>query len=758
MDNANKIKVLHIDDEEDFLFLTKEFMEKMSEGEIIIESLQDSTEVMDRIKKGDIDVIVCDYLMEELNGLALLEKIKQEEYDIPFIIFTGRGREEVVIEALNLGADYYLRKGSDARSQYTELVHQIKTALKHKNAEKALRESELRYRNLVEAFSDIIFITDLESRMLYTNPALEQQTGFTVSDFQFTQEENPFLHPDDAGRVSIFLSDFIQSDKKISDVIENRFIDKNGVTHWYSSVVTKIDFFGQPSLQFIVHDITERKELEEKIKQERDLTKLYLDEAGIMFCIVNADEETEFINKKLTEILGYTEEEIIGKNWFDVIYEEKFRDEFKFSFQRAIAGVVEPTEYAEIEMKSKRGDKKVIAWRNTAIKDENGKITKLLGSAEDITERKRIERQLQESEEKYRRLVETSPNSIVLSDMKGHIIFANEQAAKMHGVEKPEELIGATMIEYTAPEDQQRVLSNMRGLMQLNQASYEYTMLKKDGTHFPVELSASILKDNQGNPFAIMGIGRDITERKLAERTLRESEAKYRGFVENFHGIAFRGTIYFEALYFHGAVEKITGYTEEDFTERGLKWDELIHPEDINIPLSIREDLEKIPNFKSSIEYRIIRKDKEIRWIRQFVQSILAEEGGVNLVQGTLYDITDQKKFTEVLKQSEDLYRTIFEATGTGNLIVKEDKTIVLVNSTFEELIGYSKDEIENKMMWSDFLSEKEREKMEEYQKLFSQDPSLIPEQFEIEFYTKNDQVKQPNINTRSKNLNLFNK
>jgi len=871
IENIDKIKVLHIDDEEDFLFLTKEFLEKMSEGEIIVEPLQDSTKVLERIKGGGIDVIVCDYLMEELNGLALLEKIKQEEYNIPFIIFTGRGREEVVIEALNLGADYYLRKGSDARSQYTELVHQIKTALRHKGAEKALKESEMRYRNLVEAFSDIIYITDLESRMIYANPALKEQTGFTLSDFQFSQEENPFIHPDDAERVGLFLTDFVKSDKKKSDVIENRFIDKIGITHWYSSVVTKIDFFGNPSLQFITHDITERKNLEEKIRQDRDLTKLYLAEAGVMFCIIDEDEKTELINKKLTEILGFTEDDIIGKNWFDTVYEERYRNEFKLHFQRVIVGNTEPSEYVEIEMTTKRGEKKVIAWRNTSIKDKNGKTSKLLGSGTDITERKRIEQQLQESEERYRGLVETSPNSIVLSDMRGNIIFANEYAATMYGVESTEELIGTTLLDFTAQEDHQRILANMRGMRNLEQSSYEYTMLRKDGSHFPVELNASILKDQQGIPFAIMGVGRDITERKQAERTLKESEAKYRGFIENFHGIAFRGTIDFQAVYFHGAIEEITGYTEEDFTEKGMKWDEIIHPDDISIPLSIRDNLTNIPNYKSSIEYRIIRKDEGIRWIRQFVQNLSEEMESPWLVQGTLYDITEnkltqivikeseerfrllfnstndaiylyeiseegvasnflevndiasqmlgyskedfmnmspkdiaaagtleriseiikevmnKKKLTfeathktkegieipveisahifnfrgkqvmlsvvrnvaerkeaeEILKQSENLYRTTFESTGTGNLIVRKDKTIVLVNSKLEELTGYKKDEMIDKMKWSNFLKEKEWKRLEKYQELHFQDSKLAPDQYEIEYLTKDNQEKQ---------------
>ncbi|MCE7742776.1 MAG: response regulator, partial [Candidatus Heimdallarchaeota archaeon] len=191
-----KIQVLHIDDEEDFLFLTKEFVEKMSEGEIQVESLRDASKVIERIRSNEIDVIVCDYLMENLNGLDLLKTIKKEELNIPFIIFTGRGREEVVIDALNLGADYYIRKGSDARSQYTELVHQIRTVLRHKKAEEVLLKREL------------------------------------------------------------------------------------------------------------------------ELKEERDLSQLYLNEANAMFVILDADENVELMNKEVTNVLGYTEKDLSGKNWF----------------------------------------------------------------------------------------------------------------------------------------------------------------------------------------------------------------------------------------------------------------------------------------------------------------------------------------------------------------------------------------------------------------------------------------------------------
>ncbi len=612
------IRVLHIDDEEDFLFLTKEFVEKLSEGEIQVESLRNPMEVFERIKDNNIDIIVCDYLMEDLNGLDLLKQIKQREFQIPFIIFTGRGREEVVIDALNLGADYYIRKGLDAKSQYTELVHQIRTVLRHKKAEQALTESE------------------------------------------------------------------------------------------------------------------------RTIRRERDLTQHYLNEANVMFVIVNENEIVELMNKEVTYVLGYTEKDLIGKNWFTTAYSSEYVDELRFSFQQVIVGMQKPTPYFEIEMETKNGDKRIIAWRNTTIKDENDKVIKILGVGDDITQRKEIEAALQQSEEKYRKLVDTSPDSIVLADLKGNITLANQQAAVMHGVDKPEELIGCSMMEFTAPEDHDRVMERMRKQMFSSlKGSFEYTMLKKNGESFPIELSAAIITDKSNKPIALMAIGRDLSQRKKAEEALKESEEKYRGFVQNFDGIAFQGSIGFKPFFFHGAVEKITGYIEEDFVSGELSWDKLVLEEDMELLLAINEDLENTPGFTNVMEYRIKNKNGEIRWIRQHLQNIVSKEGDPFIVQGSLYDITERKLIQDKHKESEKLYKITFESTGTANLIAKSDKTISLVNSRFEELTGLKKTEIENKMKWSDFLSDEETTKFEKLQELHYQDPTLAPDHFETSLILK---------------------
>ena len=123
-----------------------------------------------------------------------------------------------------------------------------------------VRESEARWRRLVEGSPDIVFITDASSRLIYGNRALEQQSGYTPVDFQMTQAENRFIHPEDQERVAKYIADFVTSDRTYSDQIENRFITKHGEVLWVSSVMSKTTYRGEPALQFVCHNVTAEKQ------------------------------------------------------------------------------------------------------------------------------------------------------------------------------------------------------------------------------------------------------------------------------------------------------------------------------------------------------------------------------------------------------------------------------------------------------------------------------------------------------------------
>jgi PAS domain S-box-containing protein len=148
----------------------------------------------------------------------------------------------------------------------------------------------------------------------------------------------------------------------------------------------------------IITDLTEHKRLWEKLREERDKAQQYLSVARVMIKALNREGEITLINKRGCEVLGYEEEEIIGRNWFDLCVPEKVREEVKKVFRKLIAGDLEVSEYYENPILTRDGEERIIAWKNTIVRNKAGDIIGSLSSGEDITERKRAEEELIRSE------------------------------------------------------------------------------------------------------------------------------------------------------------------------------------------------------------------------------------------------------------------------------------------------------------------------------------------------------------------------
>jgi PAS domain S-box-containing protein len=160
----------------------------------------------------------------------------------------------------------------------------------------------------------------------------------------------------------------------------------------------------------------------------------------------------------------------------------------------------------------------------------------------------------------------------------------------------------------------------------------------------------------------------EIAERRRVEEALRESEELYRSFVQGFQGIAFRGRMDFTPIFFHGAVEEITGYTEEEFTRGQPRWNQIIHPDDFQ---TISENIEKIgsvPDYSDEREYRIIRKDGDIRWVHEFIQNLCDRSGKPLMVQGAIYDVTDHKRAEEEKSKIEAALQQAHKMEALGTL------------------------------------------------------------------------------------------
>ncbi|MFA6225964.1 MAG: response regulator [Methanoregula sp.] len=167
--------VLYVDDEQALLELGKIFLEQS--GSITVETALSAKEGILALEKTAFDCIISDYQMPEMNGLAFLKLLRKENNLIPFILFTGRGREEVIIEAVNNGVDYYLQKSGDPMSQFVELEYKVKLAIERRRTNDELKESRQRMTDIIDHLPDATFAIDRDGKVIAWNRAMEEMTG-----------------------------------------------------------------------------------------------------------------------------------------------------------------------------------------------------------------------------------------------------------------------------------------------------------------------------------------------------------------------------------------------------------------------------------------------------------------------------------------------------------------------------------------------------------------------------------------------------
>lgn len=248
-----------------------------------------------------------------------------------------------------------------------------------------------------------------------------------------------------------------------------------------------------------------------------------LDTAGVMFTVLNPLGELELINTKGCQILGYEEEELIGKNWFDVVLPMDERSRVKKVFTQIVRGEIEQVEYYENRILTRTGEERLIAFHNAMITDDHGTITGVLSSGEDITEREAAQAANLESEERFRTIFDFSPDALYLNDLKGVFYDGNLAAEKVTGYKK-EELIGKSFLTLKLlPPGQILKASKLLAQNLLGRATGPdaFTLTRKDGTEVEVEVQTFPVKLQ--NRKLVLGSARDITKRREAEHRMEEA-------------------------------------------------------------------------------------------------------------------------------------------------------------------------------------------------------------------------------------------
>jgi diguanylate cyclase (GGDEF)-like protein/PAS domain S-box-containing protein len=272
----------------------------------------------------------------------------------------------------------------------------------------------------------------------------------------------------------------------------------------------------------------ELKQNESLLKEERDRAQKYLDIAEVMFVVVDGDETVGLINKKGCDFLGYTEKEIVGRNWFDVFLPERIREKSRTVFRKMMNREIVPIAYHEDPVLTRRGEEKMIAWQNTLIEDRDGNNTGTLSSGIDITDRKETEEMLKASENKLNAITLALGEGVYILDRMGRLVFMNVEAENILGW-KEQELSGKNVhpLVHAHKTASSRQFPEECPITETVNSGKVYRIaedvfIRKDGTPFPVTLVSTPIRDDGEITGSVVAF-HDITVRKRTEEALRRA-------------------------------------------------------------------------------------------------------------------------------------------------------------------------------------------------------------------------------------------
>ncbi|MHA1728662.1 MAG: PAS domain S-box protein, partial [Promethearchaeota archaeon] len=604
----------------------------------------------------------------------------------------------------------------DEKKGINGVVAAVKNITDRKKLEQTVKENEENFRIISEQSLMGIMIHQ-DHHIIYVNKAaadIYEHSIEEILNWKKYELSDKYIHPNDR--------DFVdeQGRKKQSGekgYITNyilRIIPNPGKVKWLEIYSKTIIYRRKTASLVTIIDITERKKTEEKLKESEEKFRIIADQS-LIGIIINQSDRIVYVNDVISEITGISKNKLLSvpfSEFMNLVHPDDLTQIIKFISRRE-QGNKNPTQF-ELRFKKKSGE---YIWvqqysRPIPFQGEIAVQTVLI----DIDDRKKVEERLKESEERYRLISKNARDVIWTRDKDLNLTYISPSVKNMLGY-TDEEFYNLPIEKYIPPSSLKRITYVIFEEIEINKSKdqdstlariLEVEHVHKNGDILNVEISVTSAQDSENKNISIIGITRGITERKRAEKLQKETENLYHNFIQNFHGIVYKGKINFHPIFFHGEVEKITGYTEQEFSFGNLRWDELIHPDDILDELSFKK-IQTVPNYSIIREYRILHKSGEIRWILENIHNVCDNLGKPTFVQGMLFDITKNKQMEQKLKESEEKFRIISEQSLMGIMIVQNNfvkytnkAAAEIYEHTIEEIMDWEQYSIPNKFVHPD--------------------------------------------------------
>ncbi len=742
-----EIKVIYVDDEPDLLEITRLFLEKT--GNFQVTTSTSAKNALDSSSIQSFDLIVSDYQMPGMDGITFLKEVRNRYGDIPFILFTGRGREDVVIDAINNGVNFYLQKGGSPTAQFAELAHKIRQAVGRKRAEDSrmkaeqdLRESEEKYRSLVDLVPDAVLV-HREGMIVYVNPECVRLVGANNPDEIIGKNMLPYIHPDDRPMALEHLR--LMKEKGVTiPLAEERLLRLDGQLFTVEITARPVMYQGLPSVIVVFRDITDRKKKEDELRAayeqigaaEEELRGQY-DELARGDRIIRESEEKyrSLMDLAPIAVLVHREgkiiyanpesvrlskagsvEDLIGREMLPLIHPDDVPITLEHFRQMSKGATIPLTEmriftidghlftveaagkqiiyeslpaiivvYRDITDRKRGEDELRAAYEQITASEEE-----LRGNLDEII---KAQKDREKSEERYRNVIVHAPYGMHFYELKPDrgLVFvgANPGADRILGVSH-DQFIGKTIEEAfpglagTEVPERYREAAESGTVWQTEQVYYNEGAIS----------GAYTVTAFQTAPGSMTAIFEDITGRKRTEILLRESEERNRRILEQAPlPLAFvrnDGLVTFV----NDRFVQLFGYTIADIPT--LKdWWQLAYP-DPDYRQSVIQHWEEAVR-RSGEEHADIRPD-EYRITCKNGEERIMETSGITLNDGflaTFVDLTERKQTEDALLQKTEELDQYFNASLDLFCIADMDGTFRRLNPEWEKTLGYSLSELE---------------------------------------------------------------
>ena len=563
----------------------------------------------------------------------------------------------------------------------------IRDISQYQRNEQSLRESEEHFKMLINHIPVIVAIYNEKGKLELLNDMCVEKFGYTLEDVPTIDEWWHKAYPDDKYREEVIykweksLTQAKLEDNKIEPQIY-RVTCKDGticVAQFFGTTI------GSKNL-ILANDLTEQQRMAEELQLSEENYHQLVETSNEGLWVTNHSNQTTFVNQKMAEILGYTQQEMINRP-IEFFMKEDDILEYKNRRELSKKGISQQFEQRFLRKNSEE------IWAIisvTTINDNEGNYKGSLAMFMDITERKKAEEALRLSQENYRLIINSSNDMIYSYDNQSRFTSANSNLCRdMHLTE--EEIIGKTHEELNFPESQCKEWDALHKKVYITNSTVksQTSSIMPDGKLYHYEVVLNPLHDNEGNIIGITGTTHDITGRINAENRLKQSESKYRNIFENVQDIFYQTDKNDIITEISPSIKRYSGFSPSELIGQNIKM--VFH--DIgdrdHILNQISEEGEVI-----DYELRLKTKNNKLVFVSMNVHMLFDDNNNLSGLEGTLRDITERKKVSKKLKESEQRLTDIIDFLPDATFAIDQEGKVIAWNRAIEKMTGTFKEDI----------------------------------------------------------------